>query len=159
MASSFGGANSSIDLGSRYANLLGTTFTGLASGISPVDPANFVTLEYFEAHRGGGGVSTHDLYVGWSADNSPDDGEFTANSDTHSLVIPTETGGQYLLVWRSDADGGDPSSVVITPQSHNQRNAFGTAIPYTLNGVAGQALVSVLLLNADLYSGETLTVS
>ena len=58
LAQRFGGGSSNIDFGSRYANLNGTTFTGLASGISPVDSANFVTLEYFEAHRGGGGVST-----------------------------------------------------------------------------------------------------
>ena len=145
--------------GSRYANLLGTEFSGLASGISPVDPANFVTLEYFEAHRGGGGVSTHDLWFGWSADAQPADSEFTVNSDTHTLVIPTATGGLYPLLWRSDADGGDPTSVTITPNTHNQRNAFGTAVPYTLNSVAGQVLVGVVPWNADLYSAETLTVS
>ena len=108
LAQRFGGASGSIDFGSRYANLNGTTFSGLASGISPVNPANFVTLEYFEAHRGGGGVSTHDLYVGWSVDDVPDAVEFTANSDTHSLTIPTATGSLYMLIWRSDTDGGNP---------------------------------------------------
>ena len=128
LASNYSGSNSSIDFGSRYANLNGTTFSGLVSGISPVDPANYVTLEYFEAHRGGGGVSTHDLYVGWSVDDVPDAVEFTANSDTHSLTIPTATGSQYILIWRSDTDGGDPDSVVISPNNQNQRNIFGTAI-------------------------------
>ena len=138
---------------------LGTTFTGLASGISPVDPANFVTLEYFEAHRGGGGVSTHDLWVGWSTDDSPQESEFTDNSDTHSLVIPNATGGQYFMIWRSDTDGGDPVNVVITPNTHNQRNFFGDAAAFTLNGVAGQVILTTVPVNAALYSGETVTVS
>ena len=63
------------------------------------------------------------------------------------------------MVWRSDADGGDPVSVVITPNSHNQRNAFADASPFTIGGVAGQVILSAVQLNATLVSGETLTVS
>ena len=63
------------------------------------------------------------------------------------------------MVWRSDADGGDPTSVTITPSSHNQRNIFGAASPFTIGGVAGQVIITVATQNADLYSGETLTVS
>ena len=46
-AQRFGGTDTQISLGSRYANLFGATFTGAAQGIAPVNGADFVTLDYF----------------------------------------------------------------------------------------------------------------
>ena len=101
----------------------------------------------------------HALYVGWSDDNipAPDGSEFTADSDTHTITVPTATGSLYLIIWRSDADGGDPTEVHISGGG-NTRNAFVAAVAYTLNGVAGQVIVSFNTLNADFTSGETLRV-
>ena len=101
--------------------------------------------------------TTHALYVGWSIDDTPEDAEFTANSDTHEVEIPAAVGSQYLIVWRSDADGGDPSEVHISGAG-NSRNNFGSATAYMLNGVEGQTIVSTTTQNASLLSGEIMRV-
>ena len=49
-AQRFGGTDTQISLGTRYANLFGATFTGAAQGIAPVNGADFVTLDYFNMH-------------------------------------------------------------------------------------------------------------
>ena len=159
LAANFGGGQSSIGFGSRYANLLGATFTGAARGIAPVNGADFVTLDYFNDNSGGGPVTMHDLIVGWSANTIILDSELTAgnSSDTDSVVIPNESGGLYLLVWRADADGGDPTEVHIAGGG-NSRNIFGPATARTFDGVAGQLIVSVGLQNAGTLSGEILRV-
>ena len=102
---------------------------------------------------------THDLYVGWSADTAVTESEVLAGqeSDTASVVIPTATGSQYLWVWRSDTDGGDPTEVHISGGG-NQRNIFGAATALTVDGNAGQVIVSAVLQNAGLLSGETVRV-
>ena len=107
----------------------------------------------------GGTIPTpnHALYVGWSGDTTPEDSEFTASSDTHTITVPTATGSLYLIIWRSDADGGDPTEVHISGGG-NSRNLFDVAMAYTLNGVAGQVIVSGNTFNADFTSGETLRV-
>ena len=101
----------------------------------------------------------HDLIVGWSADTTVTDGELNAGttSTTDTLTIPTETGNDYLFIWRSDADGGDPSEVHIAG-GLNVRNTLGAATARTLDSVAGQLIVSVVVWNADLNSGLTLRV-
>ena len=151
--------NLGINLG-LYATLTGATFTGAASGIAPVGDTDFVTKGYADANYSGGATpaASHALYAGWSADATPADAEFTANSDTHELNLPIGTGNLYLIIWRSDADGGDPGEVHISGGG-NSRNNFGDAADYTLNSVAGKVIVSITTQNADLLSGESLRVA
>ena len=152
-----GTSNQIVDLDSRFALLAGATFTGHARGVAPVAGADFVTLDYFNDNSGVP-VTSHALYVGWSDDTTPNDAEFTANSDTHTVTIPTSTGNRYLIVWRSDLDGGNPAEVHIAGGG-NLRNTFGPAAAYTLNGVAGQVIITVLTQNSALLGGEQLRVA
>ena len=55
---------------------------------------------------------------------------------TDTVVIPSVSGNRYLFVWRSDADGGDPTEVHIAGGG-NARNAFGVAIPLTYQTIPG----------------------
>ena len=159
LAQRFGGASGSIDFGSRYANLLGTVFTGAAQGIAPVNGADFVTLDYFNMHSGTGPVTMHDLIVGWSDDTTITDDELAAGatSDTNSITIPDGTGSQFLFVWRSDADGGDPTEVHISGAG-NSRTTFGAATPRTVDGTPGQLIVSASTYLTNFAEGETLRV-
>ena len=104
-------------------------------------------------------VQTHNLYAGWSADATVTESEVlaAAMSDTDSVTLPTDTGQQYLFVWRSDTDGGDPSEVHIAGGG-NLRNTFGSAAALTVSSVAGQRIVTVSTQNAGLLGGETLRV-
>ena len=143
-------ADESVDLPNPV-----TKINAVGAGIVATESGGVLTLTV----AGGGmpATPTHSLYVGWSTDDTPEDAEFTANSDTHTIDIPTAVGNQYLLIWRSDTDGGDPSEVHISGGG-NTRNSFGAAAAYMLNGVAGQVIVSVTTQNAGLLSGETLRV-
>ena len=159
LAANFGGGQSSIGFGSRYANLLGATFTGAARGIAPVNGADFVTLDYFNANSGGGPVTTHDLWAGWSADTSISESDVLAgaSSDSNTVTLPLDSGGLYLFIWRADADGGDPSEVHIAGGG-NARNTFGPASALTVDGIAGQLIISATTLNADGFGGESVRV-
>ena len=131
-----------LSFGSRYANLLGTTFTGAAQGIAPVNGADFVTLDYFNMHSGTGPVTSHDLIVGWSADTTITETEVLAGatSDTNTITIPNAgTGGQYLFIWRADADGGDPTEVHIAGRG-NSRNTYWTCFARTVDSIPGQLI-------------------
>ena len=127
-----------------------------AQGLSVDVTGNVATIN--GTGSGGGSPPTHALYVGWSGGVTPVAADFTANSDTHTVIIPDATGSQYLVIWRSDLDGGDPTSVTING-GRNVRNTFGAATAFELNGVAGQVIVSVTTQNANFLSQETLGVS
>ena len=73
---------------------------------------------------------------------------WTVSSDTNTLIIPNETGGQYLGIWRADADGGDPTEVTLQGAG-TQRNIFGNAIARTLFGIDGQLIRTVAQQSAD----------
>ena len=145
------------DNGSQEAQA-GGLILNFAQGLSVEVVGSVVTIS--GTGSGGGTPPTHALYVGWSADTIPaaDGSEFTANSDTHTVIIPDATGNQYIIIWRSDVDGGNPTSVRVNG-GLNIRNTFGAASAFTLNGVDGQVIVSVTTQNADLLSQETLEVS
>ena len=143
------------------AALAGAVFTGAAAGISPVDDADFVTKEYADANYSGSTpVQTHDLWVGWSTDNTVTETEVLAgvSSDTATATLPTGTGNQFLWVWRSNLDGGDPSEVYIAG-GLNVRNTLGAAAALTVSGVAGQIIVSVTSQNVGLLGGENVRVA
>ena len=143
------------------AALVGALFTGSTGGISPVDDADFVTKEYADANYSGSTpVQTHDLWVGWSTDNTVTETEVLAgvSSDTATATLPTGTGNQFLWVWRSNLDGGDPSEVYIAG-GLNVRNTLGAAAALSVSGVAGQIIVSVTSQNVGLLGGENVRVA
>ena len=143
------------------AALVGATFTGATGGIAPVDDADFVTKEYADANYSGSTPGqTHDLWVGWSTDNTVTETEVLAgvSSDTATATLPTGTGNQFLWVWRSNLDGGDPSEVYIAG-GLNVRNTLGAAAALTVSGVAGQIIVSVTSQNVGLLGGENVRVA
>ena len=110
----------------------------------------------------------HNLIVGWSLDQTISDAELMASREgtneamSNSITIPEAPTGepalQYLFIWRSDADGGDPA-VVNVAGSPGFRNAFGTAAARQFDGVDGQLLVTGVTQNSLILSLETLTVS
>ena len=118
-----------------------------------------MTLDYFNMHSGTGPVTMHDLIVGWSDDTTITDAELAAGatSDTNSITIPDGTGSQFLFVWRSDADGGDPTEVHISGAG-NSRTTFGAATPRTVDGTPGQLIVSASTYLTNFAEGETLRV-
>ena len=143
------------------AALVGATFTGATGGIAPVDDADFVTKEYADANYSGSTPGqTHDLWVGWSTDNTVTETEVLAgvSSDTATATLPTGTGNQFLWVWRSNLDGGDPSEVYIAG-GLNVRNTLGAAAALSVSGVAGQIIVSVTSQNVGLLGGENVRVA
>ena len=143
------------------AALAGALFTGSTGGIAPVGDADFVTKEYADANYSGSTpVQTHDLWVGWSTDNTVTETEVLAgvSSDTATATLPTGTGNQFLWVWRSNLDGGDPSEVYIAG-GLNVRNTLGAAAALTVSGVAGQIIVSVTSQNVGLLGGENVRVA
>ena len=108
---------------------------------------------------GGDQGATTTLRAGWSADASPSAGELTASSTGDTVTIPDGAGSLHLLLWRSDAAGGDPSDIRIAG-SPNWRNLFGSAIPLAdTDGIGGEALVTLGTQKAALLSGETARVT
>ena len=168
-------ATSAVATDTRFDNLTsGGTGTALewqdeGTDLAAVTSVNIVGLGVSSSVASGvltitvaGGTTpgmTHDLYVGWSPDTTVTESEVLAgqDSDTASAVIPTATGSQFLWVWRSDTDGGDPTEVHIAGGG-NQRNIFEAATALTVSGNAGQLIVSAVLQNAGLLSGETVRV-
>ena len=144
------------------ALISGTTFTGATGGISPVGSSDFVTKEYADANYSGGStpVQSHDLWAGWSTDSTVTETEVLAgvSSDTATITLPTGSGNQFLWVWRSNLDGGDPSEVYIAG-GLNQRNTFVAAVALAVSGVAGQLIVSVTSQNVGLLGGENVRVA
>ena len=136
----------------------GANFTGATTGLDPVADFEFVTLRYFNQHAGTP-VTAHDLFTGWSPDTTVTESEVLAgaSSSTDTVTIPNATGGQYHWIWRADADGGDPTEVHVAGGG-NGRNGYGVAMALTVDGDAGQLIVSVIQQNADFLSGETLRV-
>ena len=135
-------------------------FTSPVPGVDPTAAAHLVTKKYADANYGGSTpVQTHDLWVGWSADNAVTEAEVLAgaSSDSATATLPTGAGNQFLWVWRSNLDGGDPSEVHIAG-SLNLRNTLGPAVALTVSGVAGQLIVSVITQNVGLLGGENLRV-
>ena len=93
------------------------------------------------------------IRAGWSADTMIADAELSATSATDTVVLGPAVGFNYLALWRSDADGGDPSEVHIAGGG-NARNTFGPAVDRTIGGVPGKLIVSVTRQNASLLGGE-----
>ena len=104
-------------------------------------------------------TGTHPHYFGWSPDAPIDEAEILAatESETNSASIPAAAGNMYFFVWRSDADGGDPTEVHLSG-GLNVRNTLGAAVAIEVAGTAGQLIVSVTTWNATLLSGENVRI-
>lgn len=108
-----------------------------------------------------GSAPMHNLWVGWSPDTDFTDDELGTGDDDHSLPIPAAGSGggnQYLGIWRSDADGGDPTDIRIAG-SQNLRNTFTAAVARAREGTPGQFIRSVTTQNTALLAGDLLTVT
>ena len=145
-----------------------TTINLVGAGVTGVVAGGVLTITI----PGGGAPpgQTHAIYIGWRvAGNIPTGGQMStdipsnANTDTDSVVIPNYLGQSvgYLFIWRSDADGGDPTEVYIGV-SGNSRNAWGTAETRTIsiggNNVVGKAIISVNTFNVSLTYDEVMRI-
>ena len=102
------------------------------------------------------GTASH-VRAGWSADAAVTAAELTVASEAetpNTVVLPSASGFNYLALWRSDADGGDPTEVHLAGGG-NSRNLFGDAADLTVGDIPGKLIVSVNRQNADLLSGES----
>ena len=136
---------------------IGFNFVG--DGVVVTDDSGVATVTIASGGGGGTPAQTHDLWAGWSTDDTVTETEVlaAASSDTNTVTLPTSTGNQYLFIWRSDTDGGDPDEVHIAGAG-NTRNSFGAAAALTVSGNAGQVIVSVTTQNSGLLGGEDVRV-
>ena len=99
---------------------------------------------------------------GWAAARAVSGAEIAAgvadDDNDGAVVIPDETGGAFLYIWRSDEAGGDPTAVSVGP-APNWRNFFGAPVPMALGDVPGQVIVTVARQDAGLLSGETIEIT
>ena len=102
---------------------------------------------------GSSGATERHVLSGWSADQAISRAELTESSASNTITMGDANGLNYLVFWRADADGGDPTEVHLAGGG-NARNLFGDAVDRAIDGVAGKLIVSVARQNADLLSGE-----
>ena len=115
---------------------------GLGTVPDPVDPVDPVDLVI-------------KIALGWSDDDVAEEAELTVTSTGSMLALPDSVGNKHIVVWRSDAAGGDPMMVLIG--GLDQRNIFGAVVPLEKDGISGQAITSSLQ-DSDLLSGTALEV-
>ena len=148
-----------IELTSTIVPNTGGTFYGqVGLGLNPTLDHHAANKKYVDdsirlALASGGDVSEH-VRAGWSDDATVSAAELTATSGTNTVTLPTDTGLHYLGIWRSDADGGDPSEVHLAGGG-NSRNLFGAATDLTIGSTPGKLIVSAARQNASLLGGET----
>ena len=142
----------------------GVTIAGVLAAIlagTGIAIDDTVTNQITISSTGGGGVisTAHKLYAGWSDDVSISDSEILAGgvSDTNRVILPTGTGSKFMLIWRADADGGDPSEVHVGIAG-SSRNLFGVATDRTINNISGKLIVSVNTWDTFYAGGETVRV-
>ena len=110
------------------AALTGATFTGAARGIAPRAGADFVTLTYFNANKGGGVAPTpvviDDLYFGLSDDAIPEPDELNIQGMNNAGEIPAYVGSKHQLIARL-ASEADITSAIYSSDPTNQNQFFG----------------------------------
>ena len=110
------------------AALTGATFTGAARGIAPKAGADFVTLTYFNANKGGGVVPTpvviDDLYFGLSDDAIPEPDELNIEGMNNAGEIPAYVGSKHQLIARL-ASEADITSAIYSSDPTSQNQFFG----------------------------------
>ena len=110
------------------AALTGATFTGAARGIAPRAGADFVTLTYFNANKGGGVAPVptviDDLYFGLSDDAIPEPDELNIEGMNNAGEIPAYVGSKHQLIARL-ASEADITSAIYSSDPTNQNQFFG----------------------------------
>ena len=102
--------------------------------------------------------------VGWSQDIIPTADELTASSITDTVVVPVQDpnnllkGGGYLLVWRSDAAGGDPTGISFDG-AFDMRGGWGAAADLSIDNVPGKVIVSDYDLLSRVLAGTSMEVT
>ena len=90
----------------------------------------------------GNGVATEQtIRYGYSVDAVIDIADFTETATGTEITLENAPESGHLLLWRSDADGGDFTLVDIA-RAGNQRAAFSAAEDLTLDGIPGKAIIS-----------------
>ena len=98
--------------------------------------------------------------VGWATTQIPQAADLTVSSTGNELLVPEATGSLFLVIWRSDASGGAPSTVYLGDQDFNIRYEFGDPRPLIdSDGDPGQAIVTLHDRNASLVSGTRIRIS
>ena len=118
------------------------------------------TLDLTTEHTAPAPTNTDTLRAGWTsmATFSAEDTTFGPASSGNFVTIPDDTGDKYLVLWRSDAAGGDPVSVHFGGSALESRATFGRAINVELGGVAGKAIISIDPLKAAITSGTVVEI-
>ena len=102
--------------------------------------------------------------VGWSQDIIPTADELTASSTTNTVAIPVQDpnnldgGGGYMVIWRSDAAGGDPTGLSFNG-AFNMRGGWGAAADLPIDNVPGKVIVSDYDLYSRVYAGQSVEVT
>ena len=102
--------------------------------------------------------------VGWSQDIIPTADELTASSITDTVVVPVQDpnnllkGGGYLLIWRSDAAGGDPTGISFDG-AFDMRGGWGAAADLSIDNVPGKVIVSDYDLLSRVLAGTSMEVT
>ena len=95
--------------------------------------------------------------IGWSADQTALASELTAESLTDSVIVPTNSANQYLLIWTADAVG--TLSGISYGGGVNVIANYTAPVALERGGVAGTVRASNSLLVGNVFSGRTIVVS
>ena len=96
----------------------------------------------------------------WTAGTDVTATDLAAGSESQGsvIVVPDADGAHYLNIWRSDAAGGNPMSVMISGGG-DSRNLFGGAVDLEdLAGTDGKLIQTVARQQATLLSGVNVIV-
>ena len=105
-------------------------------------------------------TNTDTLRAGWSTAATFDAATTTFGpaSGGNFVTVPDDTGDKYLVLWRSDAAGGDPISLHFGGSALESRATFGSAFDLTLGGVDGKGIISIDPLKAAITSGTVVEI-
>ena len=104
-------------------------------------------------------MRTDNLRAGWAASADVSGAIYGPPVDGIHVTVPDATGEMWLVVWRSDAAGGDPAGVAYGVGGFPARVTFGAAVDQLIDGVPGKAIITTSPLNAGLTSGTVLEVT
>ena len=102
--------------------------------------------------------------VGWSQDINPTADELTVTSITNTVIVPVQDpndlvgGGGYMLIWRSDAAGGDPTGISFDG-AFDMRGGWGAAADLSIDNVPGKVIVSDYDLLSRVMAGTSMEVT
>ena len=118
------------------------------------------TIDLATEHTAPPPTNNDTLRAGWSSEATfaAETTTFGPASSGNFVTIPDDTGDKYLVLWRSDAAGGDPISLHFGGSALESRATFGSAFDLALGGVAGKAIISIDPLKAAITSGTVVEI-